>query len=56
MKGMEPIHQFRVQKPMHPIEIETLPNRDQEKDRDEPHRVGLERDGRNDPIGHGPPK
>ena len=41
---------------MHPIEVETFPNRDQEKDRDKPNRVGLERYGRNDPIGDRPPQ
>lgn len=39
---VEAIHDICVQKAVHPVEIKTLPDRNQKEDRDEPDRVGLE--------------
>ena len=40
MQRVKAVHKLRVQKAVHPIKIETFPNRDQEEDHHKPNRIG----------------
>ena len=56
VKRVKAVQGIRVQDAMYPIEIETFPHRNQEKDCDKPNGVGVKGDDPRPAICHGPPK
>ena len=56
VQRVKAVHQARVQKSVHPVEIKALPDGDQEEDRDEPDGVCVKRDNVGIAVGHRPPE